>query len=171
MAVDISAFAYLAPIAAFLIVFAFTYAMLLKTKILGEHKVGTLIVSFIIATLFVSAAGAIKFVQTIVPWFAVLIVSMVFLLLIVSFVGKEAEFMQKGIGIAFVVILSLVFLVSGFIIFSSSLFPYLPGPGFGTGDSLETTIALDYLYSPRVSGAILLIVISSVVSWVLVKAK
>jgi hypothetical protein len=171
MPADVSAITYFAPIAAFLIVFAFVFAVLLKTKILGEHKIGTLVVAFIIATLFVSAAGAISYIKTIVPWFAVLIVSLVFLMILSGFIGKPVEFMNKGIGIAFIIIFALVFLISGFIIFSSSILPYLPGPGFGTGDSIETTIALDYLYSPRVAGAILLVAISAVVAWVLVKAK
>ncbi len=171
MPADLSAITYFAPIAAFLIVFAFTFAILIKTKILGEHKIGTLLVALLIATLFVSAAGTIEYIQAIVPWFAALVVSLVFLLVITGLVGKPAEFMNKGIGIAFVIILSLVFLTSAFIIFSSSIFPYLPGPGFGTGGNIGATTTLDYLYSPRISGAILLIIISAIVSWVLVKAK
>jgi len=171
MPADVSAITYFAPIAAFLLVFAFVFAILLKTKILGEHKVGTLVVAFIVATLFVSAAGAVSYIKAIVPWFAVLVVSLVFLMVLTGFIGKPAQFMNKGIGIAFVIIFALVFLISGFIIFSSSILPYLPGPGFGSGDSVETTIALDYLYSPRVGGAILLVIISAIVAVVLVKAK
>ena len=42
MPADISAITYFAPIAAFLIVFAVVFAVLIKTKILGEHKLGVL---------------------------------------------------------------------------------------------------------------------------------
>jgi len=171
MPTDLTAITYFAPIAVFLIVFAFVFAILMKTKLLGEHKIGTLVISFIIATLFISAAGAVKYIQTITPWFAVLLVSLVFLLVITGFVGKPSESMNKGIGIAFVVVLALVFLISGFVIFSSSIFPYLPGPWFGSGDNVETTIALDWLYSPRVAGAILLVIISTIVSVILVRSK
>lgn len=171
MPADISAITYFAPIAAFLIVFAVVFAVLIKTKILGEHKLGVLLIAFIIAALFVSAAGAIKFISTIVPWFAVLLVSFIFLLAFTGIVGKPAESMTKGLGIGFVVVLILVFLVSGFIIFSDVISPYLPGQGFGAGDNTEATVALDWLYSPRVGGAILLIIISVAVSWVLVRSK
>jgi len=171
MPTDLTAISYFAPIAAFLIVFLVVYAILARTKLLEENKWFNLFISLFIASIFVSAAGAISFIKTIVPWFAVLIVSLAFLLMITGFVGKSTEFMNKGIGVAAVIVLIIVFLVSGFVIFSSSIFPYLPGPGFGTGESLETTLALDYLYSPRITGAILLIIISAIVSWVLIKAK
>ena len=171
MPTDLTAITYFAPIAAFLIVFAVVFAILLKTKILGEHKLGLLIISFIIATLFISAAGAVTFIRTIIPWFAVLVITLVFLLMVTGLIGKPAEFMNKGIGVAFVIILGLVFLVSGFFIFSYLITPYLPGPGFGIGGDPKTLAFADWLYSPRVAGAILLVIISVAVSWVLVKTK
>ncbi|MFH1425135.1 MAG: hypothetical protein ABIG28_00180 [archaeon] len=171
MATDLTAITYFAPIAVFLIVFVVIFAILFKTKLLGESKWLSLFISFLISTLFISAGGAITYIKTITPWFAVLIISLVFLLTLTGFVGKPSEFMNKGIGIVFVIILALVFLISAFIVFSSSIFPYLPGPGFGSGSSTETTIALDYLYSPRIAGAIILIILSAIVSWILVKTK
>lgn len=171
MAADLSGISFFAPIAAFLIVFIVVYLILIKTKLLGEYEWVLLFISFLIAIIFVSVAGARQYIQTIIPWFAILIISLVFLLLVVGLVGKPAEFLTKGIGIAFVIFLALVFLISGFFIYSNVLVNYLPGPGFGTGDNLEATIFLDWVYSPRVGGAILLIIISAAVSWVLVKAK
>lgn len=171
MPADISAIAFFAPIAAFLIVFIVSYAVLAKTKLLGENKWMLLFISFLIASIFVSAAGGRQYIQTIVPWFAVLFVSLFLLLLLIGLIGKKTESLHKGIGIAFIIIFALVFLFSGFFVFSDIITPYLPGPGFGTGENLEATIALDWLYSPRVAGAILLIIISAAVSWVLVKTK
>jgi len=171
MAADLSAITFFAPIAVFLIVFIIMYLVLTKTKILGENAWAILFISFLIASIFVSVAGARQYIQTIVPWFAVLIISLVFLLIIIGFIGKPAEFMTKPVGVVFVILFALVFLISGFFIYSNVLVAYLPGAGFGTGESLEATMALDWLYSPRVGGAILLVVISAIVSWVLVKAK
>jgi hypothetical protein len=170
MPTDLSAITYFAPIAVFLIVFVITFAILLKTKILGDHKWLLLFISFLVATIFISAAGAKQYISTIVPWFAVLIVTLVFILMVTGMVGKFDSF-NKGIGIAFIVLLGFVFLITGFVLFSSVIFPYLPGPGFGSGSNTEATIALDWLYSPRIAGAILLIIISAAVSWVLVRAK
>lgn len=158
MAADITGISYFAPLMAFLIVFIIMFALLYKTKLLGENAWVQLFMSLIVATVFVSAAGVRDYVLTITPWFGVLVVSLFFILFIVGFVGKPAEFMQKGIGIIAVLILIIIFLVSGFIIFSESIRPFLPGGSVG-----------QEIYSSRVFGALLLVVISAIVSWVLVR--
>jgi hypothetical protein len=171
MAADLSGMTFFAPIAAFLIVFIVTFAVLTKTKLLSENNWVVLFVSFLMASIFVSVAGARQYIQTIIPWFAVLLISLFLLLVLVGFIGKPAEILTKGIGIVFVIFLGIVFLVSGFFIYSNVLVNYLPGPGFGTGSNTDATMFLDWIYTPRVGGAILLVIISAAVSWVLVKAK
>ncbi len=171
MAADTSAIAYFAPIAAFLVVFIVVYAVLLKTKILGDSKWVSLFVSFLIASIFISIAGARQYVQTVIPLFAILIVSLVFLLMLVGIIGKPAESFHKGIGLAAIIIFALVFLIAGFVLFSHLIVGYLPGATFGYNANPDALPALDWLYSPRVAGAILLVIISAAVSWVLVKTK
>lgn len=168
---EISAIAYFAPIAAFLLVFIVSFAILAKTKLLGESNFVQLFISLLISALFVSAIGVREYVQTIVPWFAVLLISLFLVLALVGFVGKPAEFMQKGIGIVFVVLLGFVFLVSAFVVFSDVLVNYIPGPFYGAGGDVRALLFTDWLYSPRVLGALSLIIISAVVSWILVKSK
>jgi hypothetical protein len=169
MAVDISGISYFAPILAFLVVFAVIFSLLAKTKVLGESKGVQLFISFVVATIFVSAAGVTDFVLTITPWFGALVVSLMFLLLIIGFVGKDAAFMHKGIGIGFVVVMVIVFLVSGFVVFSESIAPYLPGSE-GEGADPNVVNATQWLLSSRISGAIMLLVIGAIVSWVLVRS-
>ena len=71
VAVDVSGISYFAPILAFLIVFVIIFAVLNKTKIFGEVNNWVLLfVSFLVATVFVSAAGVRDYVLTITPWFA-----------------------------------------------------------------------------------------------------
>ena len=159
MVADITGISYFAPLLAFLIVFIVMFALLYKTKLLGENAWVQLFMSLIVATIFVSAAGVRDYVLTITPWFAVLVVSLFFVLLIIGFVGKPAEFMHKGIGVIAILVLIVVFLVSGFIIFSESIKPFLPGGSAG-----------QEIYSSRVFGALLLVVISAIVSWVLVRS-
>lgn len=167
---DISAIAFFAPIAAFLIVTIVVYAVLLKSQIIGENHWAMLFTSFFVASIFVSVAGAQQYIQTIVPWFAVLLVSLIFLMAMLGFIGGDTlKVMTKPVGIAFAIILLLVFLISGFLIYSNTLIAYLPGPGFGTAGNIESVVFLDWLYSPRIVGAIFLIGISALVSWILVK--
>jgi hypothetical protein len=170
MAADVSAITYFAPIAAFLLVFIISYAIFAKIKILGENQFVNIFVSFLIATVFVATAGARQYVQMVIPWIAILLVALVFVLAITFFVGKGDVF-AKGIGIVFLALFGLVFIISAFVVFSNLIVGYLPGPLFGYNTDPNTAYALSWLYSPRVSGAILLIAISAVVSWILVKAK
>lgn len=163
MAVDISGISYFAPILAFLVVFVVVFALLNKTKLLGESGGIQLFVSFLIATIFVSAGGVRDYVLTITPWFGALVVSLFFVLFLLGFVGKPIEGMTKGIGIVFVSALVVVFLVSGFVVFSNVLWPYLPGGG--------NVASLREIYNSRAFGALLLVGLSALVSWVLVKGK
>ncbi|MBI2632421.1 hypothetical protein HYW75_05435 [Candidatus Pacearchaeota archaeon] len=168
---DLSGIEYFLPILSFLVVFIIVFAVLNKTKIIGENKWWQLFVSFVLATIFVSAAGARDYVLNIIPWFTVLIVSFVLILAVVAFIGKPIENMNKGLGIAFVVILILAFVVSAIFVFSDYIGPYLPwSQGYGSGGNQNVLGVLDWIFSPRVFGAILLLIVSALVSWVLVKA-
>ena len=81
-----------------------------------------------------------------------------------------SDFMKKGIGVVVIVIIGLIFLVSGFVVFSDVIVNYIPGPSFGGGDE-NATFLLEWLYSPRVMGAVLLVIVSAIAAWILVKAK
>ncbi len=169
MAVDISALGYFAPILAFLIVMIVLFALLNKTELLGKHLFVQIFTSIVVATIFVSAAGVREYVLTITPWFGALIVSLFFILLFTGFVGKPIEGMNKGVGVAFVIVLMLIFLVSGFVIFSEVIGPYLPG-----GDSANANPELfrvsREIYTTRAFGAVLLLAVGGVVSYVLYRS-
>jgi len=167
MAVDLSAFAYFAPLFSFLLVLAVSYAVLLKYKLLGDDipKAVITFVAFVIATLFVSVGSVRTYVATIVPWFAVFLLALFFLLVLMNF-GSVSDGMKKGIGGFVVIGLLVAFLISGLVVFSSSLGPYLP-----FSDSYSGNYFTDWLYSPRVAGTLLLLIIGGVVSWFLAKAK
>ena len=81
MPTDLTAITYFAPIAAFLIVFVVSFAVLTKTKIFEGSPWINLFISLFISVIFISAGGAITYVKTIVPWFAVLLISLFFLLI------------------------------------------------------------------------------------------
>ncbi len=172
MPADLSAFVFLAPVWVFLAVFLVIYALLLKTELLGKEKWLIIFVSFVIATIFISAASVQQYVSTVIPWMAVLIISLFFILLLVGFVGKEAAWMHKGIGITVIIAAIIVFVVSGIKVFYGSLAPYIPGSyTYGIGGNPETLLFTDWLFSGPIIGAVVLLVLSGLVSWVLVKGK
>jgi len=172
MPADISFITYFGQILAFLLVAFVVGAILGMSKILGESKWVQSLVALFVASIFVASAGARDYVLSVVPWVIVLVLALFFILLIFGFIGKDADFMKKGIGITVLIALGLIFLITAFVVFSEVLVGYLPGPGFGSGDTgLGGLVFFDWLYSARVGGAILLLVASALVAWVLVKGK
>ena len=157
MAADVTGIEYFAPILAFLVVSVIVFVVLNKTKLLGESAWGQAIVALLIATVFVSAAGVRDYVLTITPWFGALVVSLFFILFFIGFVGKPVEGMTKGMGIVFIIALIIVFLVSGFVVFSEVIRPYL--------SDLSSEI-----FEGRVFGALLLLVVGIGVLWILVRS-
>ena len=168
MAADVSAFVYFLPIFAFLVVFAIVFAVLSMYKIIGENVFFQLFFSFVVATIFVTASSASQVVLNVIPWFAVLVVAMLLLLFLVKFIDKS-EIIGKGFGWAFVVLLIVVFIVSGVKVFSGTIGPYLPGAQDVSDADPNLLNFFDWLYSPRVAGAFLLIIVAVLVSWLLVK--
>ncbi len=167
MAADISAFVFFLPIFAFLIVFSIVFAVLNKFKIIGENLFFQLFFSFVVATIFITASSARQVVLNVIPWFAVLIVAILLLLMLVSFIGK-ADVIGKGMAWVFVVLLIIIFFVAGIKVFASTLSPYLPGSTSKGGDSTLLRF-FSWLYSPRVAGAFLLILSAAFVSWILAR--
>ena len=160
---DLTAFAYFLPILSFLIIFIITFAVLNKTKII-DNTLWEVFLSFVIATIFVSGLTVQNYILNIVPWFAVLLICLFLILVITGFIGKDLTSWNKGFGIAFVIILIIGFLISAIIVFSSYLNPYLPA-------SLTATSIRDWFFSSQVLGALFLLIVSFIVSWVLIKSK
>ncbi len=166
---DVSSVTYFAPIVSFLIVFMVIFLLLRKTKVLGENNPFIdVFVSLLVAVVFVTAASVRQVVLNVVPWFAVLIMALFFILLIAGFIGKT-DMIGKGVGWGFVVLLIIIFLVAGIKVFAGTLGAYIPGPYYGSGGDQELYYFFDWFYSPRVIGAFLLVVAAVVTSFILVK--
>jgi hypothetical protein len=122
--VDISGVAGFMPIWGFLLVFVVIYALLGKTKVLGENKFVHLLVSFGIAIIFLVSAQATEYVQTVTPWVVVFIISLVFIVLLVGVLlaGKSfEEFFKPGFGWFVAIVLIALFVFSAIKIFGPSM--------------------------------------------------
>lgn len=167
--VDLSGFQYFLPLASFLLVFLITFVVLMKAKIGGNLFV-QLLIAFIVAIIFVTFASTQKFIQSATPAVVILIVCGFFILLLAGLFGKDVAFMGRGMGIIFIVILFIVFIVTAFVSFSGNIAPYIPGGDSGAADP-NVMLFTDWLFTGRVGGAILLLIVSALVAWVLVKVK
>lgn len=169
MTVDLTGISYFLPVISFLVIFVVSFAVMVKAKMF-ESKFLQVLIAFLIAVVFITIGGARSYVENVVPWFAVVLVSFFLMLLIFGLAGKSIESWEGPVGKIFVVVLFVVFVISALFVFSSSIAPYLPW-----AESYKSTNSssyfTDWLYSPRNGGAVLLLIISAIVAWVLVKAK
>ncbi len=166
--VDLTGITYFLPIISFLLVFVIVFAVLQKSKIIEKVWI-QIFTAFLASTLFIAATGPTKYVENILPWFVIFIIALFLIFVMMGFVGKNLEFLHKGIGVAFVILVIIMFIISAVVVFNDTLSPYLPwSSDSGTGSAGQFT---DWFYSGRVMGAVLLIVVSAIVSFILMKAK
>lgn len=166
MVLQVYGVGYFGPILAYLLVALIVGAVFLKLELFGKNKWLVIFLALTIATLFVASASIVKLVQVITPWFAILIVSLVFLLLLMGMGGHKGDGdFSKKMG-KFVVFLALaIFIISGVVVFSDTLSPYLPGHSY-IGNSFT-----DWLYSPPVLGGALLLIVAGIAVWILSRTK
>ncbi len=155
---DVTLSAFL-PVFSFLFVFVVSYAIIAKTKLLGENKFINIFVSFLIAIMFLSFSSAREYVVNIIPWVAVLFVVLFFIMLLIAFTGKLEDIMKPGFVWVFVIILLLVFIIAAINVFSGILQEFLPG---GT--------RAQFIYTKRFLTSFALVVTAAIVSWVLTRS-
>lgn len=154
---SLSAIGYFMPIFAFLLVFIVIYALLVKTKVLGESSAVMLFISFILSSFFIVETSLVEFVEFSSAWFSAFIVGLFFLIVILAFIpGIDlGDFFGKNNWFAWVL---LVLVVVFFITSSAYVFNWVFNWGM-----LWNWFSSDWF------GMILLIVIALVVSFVLTK--
>lgn len=156
MVVSLAAIGNIMPVISFLFIFILIYALLVKTNVLGDNKWVSLFLSLIIASFFIVNVNLVEFTNTNVSWFVVFFVCLFLIVLMLSFVGKDAtEFFTKNTKVAGVLVALVVVM---FIVSSSYTFNW--------------AINLDLFeswFNNEWFGMILLIVLAAVISFVLTK--
>ncbi len=94
---DVGLSNFFIPIFVFLLVFAGLYALLGKTKILGDNKGIHAIVAFVIALIVTISKPITNFLVFVIPWFFILIL----ILLVFIFIGKMFGKTDKDVQWAF----------------------------------------------------------------------
>jgi len=140
---------YFLPIFSFLLVFVIVYALLAKTKFLGENQFVLLLISFILAVFFIIEASLVKFVEFSSAWFAVFLVCVFLILLLIGLTHGKIEVIQRP-WLAWV-------LVGGLIVFFIISSAY----------TFNWAINISEWFSKDWFGLVLLLVIAGVVSWVI----
>ena len=126
MALDVSWITEAMPIFAFALVLFVVFAILKKTKVLGESNSINIIVSLILSVIFISFAGVRSLLTNMTPWFVVLIMSVFMFLLLIMFIAKDWEAAMKPITVLVMILLGIIIIASIFYTFPSTR-AILPG--------------------------------------------
>ena len=165
MAIDISGLMFFMPVFSFLFVFVIVYALLASSKVLGESKFINLLISFIIAVIFISFSSLDLYVQTVIPWIVVLLIVVFFVLLMGMFTSKD--WVPKAwLGWVVIAVLIIIVLIAAIRVFNPVFHPDL---GVTSGEGTSLLQQLRGYMSGGVVGSIILIVIAIVVAWVITK--
>ncbi len=157
MVVDFSGLASIIPVFGFLLVFVVVYALLSKTKVLGENKFVHIFTSFCIAIFFLVSANAVEYVRIVTPWFVAFIVSLLFILILVGLMqGKVEDFIKPGVAWIIVLILLAIFVGSAVYVFADAINQYLSGPK-------------EFILRPQIFGVIILIAVTLFASWLITR--
>ncbi|OYT41017.1 hypothetical protein B6U80_02135 [Candidatus Pacearchaeota archaeon ex4484_26] len=167
------------PVFVFIFVFALMYALFKKTEILGDSPFPILVVSFVIAIIFVVTPTAFKFTNVITPWLIVFIISLLFIFLILSWLDVYklgGEGLAGAVGnpwVAWLVIgvILIIFIYAGIQTFGTLLNPFGSQTG-GAGTGVIGSGIKNTLFHPAILGMALLFIIAAVTAWVIgIKSK
>jgi hypothetical protein len=158
MVMDVSGISYALPVFTFVLVFVILFAVLKKTQILGGNAAIDVIVSIIIAVIFLSLTDVRTFVEDIVPWFVVVsLLAMFFLFFIMFVVVKEPEKLLKPwTAFLFIIILAVIVL-------------YIFYNHFDVGTNSSFIDLKHWLVHYK--GSVWLAIVGIIVAWIVVKAK
>ncbi|MBR9704358.1 hypothetical protein GOV12_03025 [Candidatus Pacearchaeota archaeon] len=171
--INLAGLYFFMPIFSFLFVFIVTYAILFKTKILGESQFVNILVGLIIAIIFMSFSTSTfstdTYIRTIIPWFAVLFVSVFLVLLLMGLSTKDlGSIMTSKFAWAVAIILIVIFVIAAIRVFNPVLDPTY---GVASGDSPQIISQLRDIFGGPVGGGILLVIIAIIVAYVISRAK
>jgi len=169
MAIDISGINFFMPLFSFFFVFVVIYALLAKTQLIGDSKFIHILVSFIISIVFMSFSSMELYIRTIIPWFVVLFIVVFLVLTVVAFSTKDWDkIMSPTFAWIVVGVLVVIFLIAAIKVFNPVFHPDSIITG-GGGDASFGQQARNILVNSKVTGSILLILVTIVVSWAITR--
>ena len=165
MAIDISGLNFFMPVFSFLFVFVIVYVLLARFKVVVESKFANVLISFIIAIIFMSFSSLKLYVQTIIPWFVVLLV-IVFLVLLMGLFTSKDWVPKSWFAWIVIIILIIIFLISAIKVFNPVFNPDL---GITSGQGTSMLEQLGGYFKGGFLGSLLLLVIAGIVAWVITR--
>ena len=161
---DVSTLSLVTPIFVFLLIFVLVYAIVLKTKILGENNALMVTAALSVAVISMFAGSSVpQFIINTVPWIVALFIGLLFLIFIYLFLGgsSEKEIMEQ-LGLKWVVFVILIVIVFIGLVQVIRLSPLQQSQGgnLTSEDTFKQEI-VSTLVHPRILGALFLMIIAA----------
>ncbi len=168
---DLSLIGYFSNIFVILFIFSATYAVLLFKKPLGDNKGINALIAATVAILFIFSQDAIDIIKSTVPWFIVMMISLVFVLLISQAFGVSMHPTITTNMSTYVLIICIIILVinvshklgpsAGPYLGNETVNPDVVEAG-GTGDVGSGSFSQNFgatLFHPKVLALLLVLII------------
>ncbi|MFQ5474278.1 MAG: hypothetical protein ACE5DM_00410 [Candidatus Nanoarchaeia archaeon] len=175
---DIGLFSYFSVIFPVLFVFLLVFAVLTKTQFFGDNKGVYSLIAFSIAMIMLFSPGVVQVINVMAPWFVLIFVFGILLLLALMVMGVEADAITTYMGswdvvhwfiLSFAIIIAIGSLAT---VYGGSLLPYTSEKGAVTVDDGGTTGVRtstgDFnqnvgrvLFHPKVIGMIFVLLVAS----------
>lgn len=160
---DLALLEPLAPIFIFLFVFALMFTVLEKLKVLGTNRGVNSLVAFAVAMLFLISSPAIEVVKVITPWFAVLLIIIMCILVVFMFIGIKADEIAAAVAqsgnVWMIIIILLILLAIAFtFVFGTDIASLTQE---GADDSGFASAIWKIIFHPRILGVAFLVLVAS----------
>lgn len=166
---------YFSPVFVFLLVFVIVYAILQFTKFAGTNKILHAIIAFLVSIVFLFSTSATTVITFIAPWFTIMFIFIIFMLVAYKLFGATDEQIKNVISksstvqyfiLAVGIIIALLGLGSAFgqelLGFTQDISSAQEVAGTGevsTASYQQNLVAT--IFNPRILGMILLLVIAA----------
>ena len=153
---------YFAPLFAAVLVFAVVFALLLKTKVLGDNKVVSGIIAVMLGILVLIVPDLVDLINFVAPWFVLVFVFLVLLLMVYRTFGMSEQNVLEYVlhdkpinwaifAVGVIIIFAGIFNVYGQQALESTQ---------GGGDSDFQSNLIDIVFSPQMLGLLLVFAIA-----------
>ena len=169
---NISPLEYFTPVFIFLLVFVIFYAIMQKTKVVGGNTGVNALISFVVAILFVITSAAADLIRLVTPWFVVLLIVAMAMIMLFMFLGVKAESIAGAVSDSGTVWTILIVLM---VLFGAALTQVI-GPSIaaitqGGGTAVNATATGGgttfvggvgkIIFSPKILGVFFLLIVAS----------
>ena len=154
----------------FFLILAVTYGILSQTKIFGENKNLTAIISIVVAFIFVLSSKAVEFISTLIPFFITFAVLLFLFMMVTASTGVSIGDITKGVRKGGWLLIIIIMIIMSFVIMNL-VFPEYNPETRTNGEESETVDALgeivDMFFTPTVMGLIALFAVFAIAAYVI----